>query len=177
MKKKLLIGSITGLLILGGAVSAGATPKTNSKGNTPSVISMEEAKDIALKEFGGKLKNIELDKENGHQVYDIELLLENKGEEIDLDVDAISGKIMDVEREMYDTNHAFEQEDNSIAVKIPLLEAIEIVQKDTTGVVKESELDSEDGYYKIEILKGQTEIEYKVDVNNGNIIEKEIDND
>ncbi|VEF48208.1 peptidase propeptide and ypeb domain protein [Bacillus freudenreichii] len=177
MKRKFLIGIITGLIILGGAVGAGAAPKTDAKGVTSSDISLEAAKEIALQEFGGKVESIELEKDNGHLVYEIELLLEKTGDEIDLDIDAKSGKVMNVEREKDDTDQASKQEKAVKAVKIPMIEAIANVEKDNTGVVMKAELDIEDGYYKIEILKGQTEIEYKVDVNNGNIIEKEIDND
>ncbi|WP_313432729.1 hypothetical protein [Siminovitchia terrae] len=57
--KKLLIGSITGLLVVGGAIGAGAASKNqdvSSKGEPTDLISTGEAEEIAIKESGGKVK-------------------------------------------------------------------------------------------------------------------------
>lgn len=187
MKRKLMIGSIAGLVALSGALGVGAASKSNVQpGGTNNeskvdIISTEEAKQIALDEFGGKLKSIELEKDDGMMIYDIELLSENKKDDIDIDIDihAVTGEIIKVDRDDDDDfNDDFDDEysDNNTHVKISLEEAIDIARRDTAGEVKEAQLD-DDGYYEIEIKQGRTEVEFKVDAEHGQIIEKEIDND
>ncbi|MFD1706418.1 PepSY domain-containing protein [Siminovitchia sediminis] len=170
MKRKLLTGTIAGLIVLGGAIGVGAASKSDHThaAKKANFITDEEAKKIALNQFGGKLKEIELEKDDGHYVYEIELVLEDQGE-IDLDIHAVTGEILEADKEDDDEND-HPASNNSF---ISLEEAVETALKDTPGEVKEAEYD--DGHYEIEIKTGKNEVEIKIDANSGKIIGKEVD--
>lgn len=70
-------------------------PKNNSK--YKGIISPEEAIEIALDEFPGKVDDIELDKEDGRLIYEIEI--ERNDMEADLEIDAYTGEIIVIEIE------------------------------------------------------------------------------
>jgi len=55
------------------------------------IISAEEAKEIALKEFDGTVTKIELDEDDGRFVYEIEV--KNNNKEADFKIDAVTGDI------------------------------------------------------------------------------------
>lgn len=59
------------------------------------VISIEEAKQIALAEFPGKIEDIELDTEDGRLIYEVEIEQGNK--EADIEIDAYTGEIIVIE--------------------------------------------------------------------------------
>jgi len=59
------------------------------------IIDMKEAIDIALKEYPGKVKEAELDEEDGRLIYEIEI--KANGEEVDIDIDAKTGEILIIE--------------------------------------------------------------------------------
>ena len=178
MKRKLLIGSIAGLFVLGGAMGAGAASKSadvNSAEKTANIISTKDAEEIAINEFGGKLKSIELEKDDGHFIYDIELLQKN-GEDIDLDLNAVSGKIIKIDRHDDDNDDEYDRSNKIKNVTLTIDDAISTAIEDTPGKVVDAEYD-EDGYYDIEMKIGQNEVEMKIDANSGKIIEKENDDD
>ena len=97
MNKKLLIGSITAALILGGTFAVGASElpifdlKTNKLKYEKEFIPAEQAKTIALNEVNGTVEDVEIEKENGHYYYEVEIDKDN----IDYDVfiEAYTGKI------------------------------------------------------------------------------------
>lgn len=64
------------------------------------VISREEAKQIALNEFQGKVVEIELDEDDGRWVYEIEI--EDGKYEAELELDAVTGEIIEKEIELED---------------------------------------------------------------------------
>lgn len=64
-----------------------------SKGN--GLISMQEAIAIAKQNYSGKVTEVELDDDDGHRIYEIEIET-NRGE-VELEIDAKTGKILDVE--------------------------------------------------------------------------------
>ena len=76
------------------------------KGNktfvTASKISEKEAEKIALKEYNGKIVDREYSMEDGNPVYEFDIYVEKKGYEYEVEVDAITGKILEVEKELYD---------------------------------------------------------------------------
>lgn len=59
------------------------------------VISVEEAKKIALKAFPGEIDDIDLDKEDGRLVYEIEI--EREDQEAEILIDAYTGEIIIME--------------------------------------------------------------------------------
>ncbi|CAM4148067.1 PepSY domain-containing protein [Lederbergia lenta] len=189
MKRNLLIAGVVGFVILGGAVGAGAisnstspstapstsTMNANSKENS-SVISIEKATEIAIGEVGGVLDSVELDKENGRLIYEVELELSGNNSDVDVDIDAVTGEILKIDRDGEDD---FDDDDNhqriSKNVNISNEEAISIALKDTPGKIIDVEFDSDDHEYEIEVKVDDKEVEIKVDANTGKIIKKEID--
>ena len=97
MNKKLLIGSITAALVLGGTFAVGASElpifdlKTNKLKYEKEFIPEELAKTIALNEVNGTVENVEIEKENGHFYYEVEIDKDNI--DYDVFVEAYTGKI------------------------------------------------------------------------------------
>ncbi|WP_068673490.1 PepSY domain-containing protein [Oceanobacillus sp. Castelsardo] len=59
------------------------------------IISIEEAKKIAVEKVGGKVFKIELDEDDNRYEYEIELKTNNG--EVDMTIDAVTGKILEQE--------------------------------------------------------------------------------
>ncbi|WP_053360507.1 PepSY domain-containing protein [Bacillus sp. FJAT-27251] len=195
MKRKVLIIASAGLVLLGGAVGAGAfddTGKAESQGmkEDKNIISMNEAEEIAIKEAGGSIESIELEKDDGRLIYEIELRSENGDDDVDVDVDAVTGEVLKVDRDDDDDDKGNVEVNREAKVAaapsddknkasgpsyITSERAIEIATKESPGKVEDLELD--DGAYEIEIKDGTHEYEYKIDAKTGMIIEKEIDRD
>ena len=97
MNKKLLIGSITAALVLGGSFAVGASEipifdlKTNKLKYEKEFIPAEQAKTIALNEVNGTVEDVEIEKENGHYYYEVEVDKDNI--DYDIFVEAYTGKI------------------------------------------------------------------------------------
>ena len=97
MNKKLLIGSITAALVLGGTFAVGASElpifdlKTNKLKYEKEFIPAEQAKTIALNEVNGTVEDVEIEKENGHFYYEVEIDKENV--DYDIFIEAYTGKI------------------------------------------------------------------------------------
>ena len=60
-----------------------------------SFISVEEAIEIALEEFSGKVEEAEFDEDDGRYLYEIEI--ENGDKEAEFEIDAVTGEIIDME--------------------------------------------------------------------------------
>lgn len=68
--------------------------KNKHKKNQP-IISQEEAIQIALNEFSGKVDDIDLDEEDGRLIYEIEI--ERGDLEADIEIDAYTGEVILIE--------------------------------------------------------------------------------
>lgn len=64
-------------------------------------ITMEQAKKTALDKFPGEIESIEYELENGNPVYEFDIKQAN-GKEIEVEVDAVTGKIGETEEEVYE---------------------------------------------------------------------------
>lgn len=184
INKKLIIAALAGLVVLGGAVGVGAmsTPKEVVDLNTvknevskkaEEILPVEKAVDIAIKELGGQLESVELEKDDGRLYYEIELVIEGDGD-IDIDIDAITGKVIKTD-DFKKVKSGYPV--NKREVNITLEQALAIAKKDSPGRVVETEYDAEDGYYEIDIKSGNKEIELKINAENGAILKKEVDFD
>ncbi|MFD1706582.1 PepSY domain-containing protein [Siminovitchia sediminis] len=183
MKRKGIIVSLAGMVVLGGAFGVSAASKTNQAavGKQQNLLSVEEAKQIALNEYGGTLKSIELETDDGYKVYEIDLLLEGKYDEVDIEMNAVTGEILYAEIDDDDKdlrngddspkNRASEQAKAQVILKE---EAISLALKDTDGIIKEAGYD--DGAYEIEVLTAQQEVKFEIHALTGEIMNKEIDN-
>lgn len=60
-----------------------------------SVISRQQAINIALAQFPGKVEEVDLDDDDGRLIYEIEI--KNGDREAEFEIDAITGKIIDIE--------------------------------------------------------------------------------
>lgn len=79
------------------AVTGENGTKENAAKNE-AVITVEQAKETALKEVDGKLDGIELERENGQLVYEVEVeTAQNGDDDVTVYVDAITGKVLYVE--------------------------------------------------------------------------------
>lgn len=65
-----------------------------------STISKEEAIQIALKQFSGKVEDVELDKDDGRLIYEIEI--ESSRGEAEIEIDAYTGKVLVVDIDLED---------------------------------------------------------------------------
>ncbi|MGK5507687.1 PepSY domain-containing protein [Brevibacillus formosus] len=64
--------------------------------NQQVIISIEQAKKIALAKVNGNIKSIELDEDDNHYVYEVEVKTA-KGQEVDLEISATTGAVLDVD--------------------------------------------------------------------------------
>ncbi|MCM3740459.1 PepSY domain-containing protein [Oceanobacillus luteolus] len=79
-----------GSIIPTGEVKGTKQEKTNQYEDA---LSVEEVKQIALQKFDGKVTDIELDEDDGRLIYEMEL--KNEKQEADIDIDAVTGEIVE----------------------------------------------------------------------------------
>ncbi|MCR2821662.1 PepSY domain-containing protein [Lederbergia panacisoli] len=179
MKKNLLIAGIAGFAIMGGVASVNAISNSESiikKEERSSIITMEKATEIALNEMSGDLKSIKLEKENSKLKYEVDLVSDY--DEIEVDIDAITGVVMKVDKEKTEKTEKTEetnirsQKSNEVS-KITREKAISIALGDSRGKVTEVDFDAEDHEYEIEFIANNQKVEIKIDSQTGRILEKE----
>ncbi|WHY62930.1 PepSY domain-containing protein [Cytobacillus firmus] len=182
MNKQIAVISLAGALLLGGAVAAGAAD-TNEKGSTGSkteaeqdLITVEEAKKIALSEAEGSVESIELERVKGKQYYEIDI--DNGEEDFDIKINALDGKVISInkERDDNDDNDQAEKEINGKKI-ISEQNAIEIAEKEVNGMMKEIEIDEDDGQilYEVELQSKKGEADVDIDAETGKVLKVELD--
>lgn len=141
-------------------------------------ISLEQAREIALKHANLKENQVNFLKENlevddGVEIYNIEFSFENK--EFDYDINAITGEIIEFDEDTknYDINTNY---------KITQSQAQEIALKDANLKADQVFFDKIDidiknntPAYEIEFKHNNKEYDYKIDANTGEIISKSQD--
>jgi uncharacterized membrane protein YkoI len=65
-------------------------------------ISAQEAKDIALAKYNGKVVDVEYSMEDNNPAYEFDIYVKDKGHEVEVEVDGVTGKILETEIEIYD---------------------------------------------------------------------------
>lgn len=152
-----------------------AEDKKESKQNTKksdhqNMIDAKEAIKIALNEFSGTVKEVELDKEDGRLIYEIEIVSGNNEAEIEIDVYTKEF----VKNKRKKTSKNYDQQ-----TVISATEALDIALNKFTGTVKGLELEKDDGrlIYEIEIADGHKEAEIEIDAYTGEVLVIEIDTD
>ncbi|MBY6053871.1 PepSY domain-containing protein [Cytobacillus firmus] len=179
MNKQFAVISLAGALLLGGAVAAGAAD-TNEKGSTGSkteaeqdLITVEEAKKIALSEAEGSVESIELERVKGKQYYEIDI--DNGEEDFDIKINALDGKVISINKERDDNDQA-EKEINGEKI-ISEQNAIEIAEKEVNGMMKEIEIDEDDGQilYEVELQTKKGEADVDIDAETGKVLKVELD--
>ena len=196
MNKWMIIPALAGAVAIGGVALANDS-EVDAASKSEDILTLKEAKDLAIQKYGGKVTEIELEKTKSGYVYDVEV--KSSGIEYDLDIDAITGKIK-LEKQSTDTHVPKEVSTESAQKATPthnlkvvesaqprvagtkLLtkdQVIAIAKKKAKGTVTEVELDSDDGrkHYDIEIKDGTYEYDFEIDAITGKILEFEKDRD
>ena len=102
MKKKLVIGTLGAALVFGGAFAVSATNNddistTNKTKVEKTFLSTDEVEKIALQEVAGIVEEIELEKQAGKSVYEVDI--EKDDIDYNLHIDAYSGEIYTIDRD------------------------------------------------------------------------------
>ena len=69
----------------------------NAQGANPKGISMEKAKEIALKQVKGNIVSTQIEKEDGMDKY--EIIIQAKDGKYEVEIDKATGKVLEVEKE------------------------------------------------------------------------------
>jgi N-methylhydantoinase A/oxoprolinase/acetone carboxylase beta subunit len=105
MKKTLIRAMVAGFLAVGLCLVAGAQNQTPKKSKIPAAlkkdakISVEEARATALKKVPGEIQEEELEKEHGKLVYSFDIRATGQKDITEVQVSAIDGSIVSVEKE------------------------------------------------------------------------------
>lgn len=193
MKKKTIYAATTvGVLAFGGMVFANTDSVENetistlkqstaveSQSTTKSgeqLLSFEEISQKALEIANGTITGIELDDDSNKLHYDVEIY--HDGYEYELELDAVSGEVLEQNREKEDDDDDAEKALDTSGL-ISSDEAVIAALAVAKGTVKEVSLDEDDGVisYEIELRDGKTEHEVSVNATDGSILEHETDED
>lgn len=90
--KLIAAGSLAGLLVAGGLVgTVSAQTAAEETG-----LTAEEAIAIALSEIPGEVQELELELDDGMEIYEIEIL-STDGDEMEIEIAAATGEILEIE--------------------------------------------------------------------------------
>ena len=182
MKKKMVIGTLSAALVLGGAIAVGASNNADGSkvdaqaNNAKTFLALDEVKKIALQEVDGVVEEIELEKESNKAVYEVDI--EKDDIDYDLYIDAYSGEIYSVDRD--DHNDDDDINDTNLSNNkntISQADATAIAEKAVNGKVIEIEKDEDDGLikYEVELKTDRGEAEVEIDASTGKVLNVEWD--
>ena len=192
MKRKILATLIIGMGV--SLVGCGNSTNSNMKNQLAPNITIEQAKEIALKHSNLTSDEVsfikaEKDMDNGIEKYDIEFYYNNK--EYDYEINAANGEIINYDYDVENYNIQSPQQSNSQpqnnqqqtnTSNISVDKAKEIalnhagLAANQVSFVK-AEKDMDDGIvkYDIEFYYNNREYNYEINANNGNIMSYEKD--
>ncbi|MCG3087222.1 PepSY domain-containing protein [Sporosarcina cyprini] len=168
MKKWMLIPALAGVVAVG-SVALADDSVSSSSATAKQMLTLQQAKELAVQQVGGHVTEIELEKKKSGPVYEVEV--ESKGIEYELDIDALTGAV------------AVRKQQSNVpaAVSGQLLseeQAIAAAKKLASGKVVDIELDEDNKqyYYDIELRDDNYEYDVKVHAITGEIVkfEKEL---
>lgn len=183
MRRKMWIGALTALMLVGGTAVVGASSNTDAKNATTAknYITVEQAKTAALKAANGYVEDVELERENGKVYYEVDIEQESK--DVDVHVDAVTGKVLAVIDQDSDDDDDRDNLDTVPAeVKITSEEASAIAVKNVSGgkVIK-VELDEDDNryIYEVDLRTAKGEADVDIDASTGKVlsIDQDFDNE
>ena len=102
MKSKIAVLTLIAVFGLGTAtMHAAETKKKEDQAalQKEAKISMEKAREIALKKVPGTVKSSELEREKGKLIYSFDIQTKSKKEITEVNVDAINGKVVGTQHE------------------------------------------------------------------------------
>lgn len=185
--KWMAVSIVTGVLVLGSiAMVAGANQNTNKATTNgtknDNILTNEEVIEKALTIVDGTVTEVELERKLTGTIYEVEI--KKDGFEYDLDLDAVTGKVLKKDKSKDDNDDQENLDDNSTKidsskVAITTEAAIETALKEAAGTVTDVELETEDAqtFYDIKIVDGTKEVEVKVDAITGAVLSVEQDDD
>lgn len=182
MKKKTWLAVLIGSLFIS-LLGFGISHITASSGEEQ--LTTQEIRKLVQDRYPGQIKEIELEREDGQFVYEVEI----KGEqgEYELKLDARSGDVIHLqekaspraeknEKKLEQINQAPDVDitTNNTGQPVPIgvEEAKQIARSEVTGKIEEIELDEEDGLlvYEVEIETKDHEVELVIDAYTGKIL-------
>lgn len=158
-----------------------STAQNNSQGadtqNAGSQVTEEEAKAIALEDAGYAEADVtgirvKQDRDDGREIYEVDFYVQ--AEEFDYDIDRSTGQILSKD---YDIDEDFNtQNGQTTSGVITQEEAVQIVLNRVEGAAEKDvriKLDEDDGrqIYEGEIYYNQTEYEFELNAQTGEILE------
>lgn len=166
-------------------LAAETSAAKETKANNSSLITEEEAKNIALKDAevtedqvtGIRIK---LEKDNGIQEYEVDFYADNK--EYDYDINASTGEIISKDMEIDDDFRNTGNSGSSSSVAVTEAEAKKIALAKVPDATENDiriHLDYEDGkqVYEGSIVYGGMEYDFEIDASSGTILEWEQERD
>ncbi|MBU8878829.1 PepSY domain-containing protein [Bacillus sp. FJAT-29790] len=186
MNKKILIGTLTAGLALGGALSVGAVGSGNTHVSNATaegkMISSNKAKEIALHKVSGKVESINLENKGNHSYYEVDIAKNNIGYE--LVIDPVKGKIQSVhndENNRKDHESVDKKYNNTLKNQstISQNEATTIARKTVNGDVTKVEKENDDGIqkYEIEMKTPKNKADVEINAMTGKVLKVDHDND
>lgn len=145
------------------------------------LITKDQAIAIATEKAKGTVTKAKLDNDDGRKHYDIEI--KDGTYEYDFEIDAITGEILEFDKERDDDKKVNNQAtvSNKTQKLLTKDQAISIALKQVKGTVTDVELDDDDGrkQYEIEIKDGIYEYDFEIDAVSGEVLkfDKERDDD
>lgn len=183
--KWMAVSIVTGVLVLGSiALVVGAnqnSDKATSNGTkNDNILTNEEVIEKALTIVDGTVTEVELERKLTGTIYEVEI--KKDGYEYDLDLDAVTGKVLKKDKSKDDNDDQENLDENSTKidsskVTITTEAAIETALKEANGTVTDVELETEDTqtFYDIEIVDGSKKVEVKIDAITGAVLSVEQD--
>ena len=95
MRKKLIAGSALASLVIAGGITGAVSAQTAA---SLTGLTEDQAIEIALMEVKGEIQEIELEREDGMQVYEISVLTAD-GVEMEVEIAASTGDVLEIEKE------------------------------------------------------------------------------
>ncbi|BAQ09734.1 PepSY domain-containing protein [Sporosarcina sp. FSL W7-1349] len=162
MNKWMIIPALAGTIAIGGVAMANSSD-AEAQVSSQKMLTLQEAKEIAIQQYGGHVTEIELEKKRAGYVYDVELI--SKGMEYDLDINAKTGKITLDDQSTTNADGKLLTEEK----------AIRIAKEKADGTLKKIKLDDDDGrvVYELEIRDDQFEYDIELDAVTGEIVKFE----
>ena len=185
--KWMAVPIVTGALVFGSiALVAGANQnldkETVNGTKKDNLLTNEEVIEKALTIVDGTVTEVELERTLTRTIYEVEI---NKdGFDYDLDMDAVTGKVLKNDKSADDKDDKEDLDDNSTKIdssKVAITReaAIKTALIEATGTVTDVEIERDDSqtFYKIEVEDGAKEVEVKVDANTGEVLSVDEDDD
>ncbi|WP_395173438.1 PepSY domain-containing protein [Roseibium alexandrii] len=95
MNMKIIAGTVVaGTVLATGAVGAVAAQTATS----PTAVTEAQAIEIALKEVPGTVQETEFEREDGKEIFEVEIVTAD-GVEMEVEIDAASGTVLEIEQD------------------------------------------------------------------------------